>query len=140
MTEVKIISVGFGGFLGALARYYLYAPLNSNSVFPWGTLTVNLLGSFLLAFFLTVALRYFYHRSFLVLAVSTGFTGSFTTFSAVSVEMVKLAAVSPALPVVYIAASFSAGLFLAFAGRRLGNIFSSIVDGRLMAGEADNVD
>jgi len=76
----KVISVGFGGALGALARYYIYVPLNSHSIFPWGTLTVNLLGSFFLAFFLTFALRHFYHKSLLVLAISTGFAGSFTTF------------------------------------------------------------
>lgn len=81
---MNLLSVGIGGVLGALARYYIYVPLNSNSVFPWGTLTVNLAGSFFLALFLTVALRHFYHKSFLVLSVSTGFTGAFTTFSSIS--------------------------------------------------------
>ncbi|MHB8158864.1 MAG: fluoride efflux transporter FluC, partial [Desulfocucumaceae bacterium] len=109
----NFISVGLGGSIGALARYFIYVPLNTYSPFPWGTLTVNLFGSFFLAFFLTIALRHLYHRATLVLAVSTGFTGAFTTFSAVSVEIVKLSSTYPTLSLIYIGVSFTAGLFLA---------------------------
>lgn len=123
----NILSVGLGGVLGALARYYLGLPLNTVSLFPWGTLAVNLLGSFFLALFLTVALRHFYHMPFFILAVSTGFTGAFTTFSAVSVEMVDLASKNPLLSLVYLAVSFFAGLFLAYAGRLAGNLISSFL-------------
>jgi CrcB protein len=102
--------------------------LNSYSIFPWGTLAINLFGSFFLAFFLTVALQQFPHRSLLVLAVSTGFTGSFTTFSSVSVEAVKLYAAHPILCVSYITVSFVAGLGLAFLGRLSGNMASSVLE------------
>ena len=128
---MNILSVGIGGVIGALARYYIYLPLNSHSIFPWGTLTVNLLGSFFLALFLTVALKHYYHRSFLVLGVSTGFTGAFTTFSSVSVEAVKLILISPFLCLAYIAVSFLAGLILAFAGRQLGLYISALIDEKL---------
>lgn len=124
---MRILSVGLGGVLGALARYYIYVPLNSNLSFPLGTLTVNLAGSFFLAFFLTVALRHLYNRSFLVLVVSTGFTGAFTTFSAVSVEAVNLASQDPFLCLTYMATSFFAGLGLAFAGRYLGKLVSASI-------------
>lgn len=134
---MNLLSVGIGGVLGALARYYIYVPLNSNSLFPWGTLTVNLAGSFFLALFLTVALRHFYHKSFLVLSVSTGFTGAFTTFSSVSVEAVNLASKTPLLLFVYIGISFSAGLLLAFAGRQLGKAVSSLIDEKIGAGEGN---
>ncbi|MFZ5650779.1 MAG: fluoride efflux transporter FluC [Bacillota bacterium] len=120
----NVLSVGLGGVLGALARYYLCLPLNTGSLFPWGTFAVNMLGSFFLALFLTVAIKHLYHRPFLVLTVSTGFTGSFTTFSAVSAEMVNLAYLNPFLSFVYLAASFFAGLFLAYAGRFAGNRIS----------------
>jgi len=135
---LNLLSVGIGGVLGALARYYIYMPLNSNSSFPWGTLTVNLAGSFFLAFFLTVALRHFYHKSFLVLSVSTGFTGAFTTFSSVSVEAVYLAYKAPLLLLIYIGVSFSAGLILAYIGRQLGKAVSSLIDEKIRAGEGNS--
>ena len=136
---MRILSVGLGGVLGALARYYIYVPLNSNLSFPLGTLTVNLAGSFFLAFFLTVALRHLYNRSFLVLAVSTGFTGAFTTFSAVSVEAVNLASKDPFLCLTYLAASFFAGLGLAFAGRYLGKLVSASITDKF-GGEAGGIE
>lgn len=137
---MKIISVGFGGFLGALIRYCFSTRLNFDALFPWGTLTVNLVGSFFLALFLTVALKYLYRESFFVLAVSTGFTGSFTTFSALSVEAVKMAGVNPLFPLLYMTASFSVGLLLAFAGKLTGNTVCSAVDRWVMSREVHNLE
>jgi len=99
---------------------------------------VNLSGSFFLALFLTLALRYFFHRSFLVLSISTGFTGAFTTFSSVSVEAVNLAYKAPMLLLGYIGVSFFAGLLLAFAGRHIGIAVSSSIDERIRAGEGNS--
>ncbi|MFZ5595479.1 MAG: fluoride efflux transporter FluC [Bacillota bacterium] len=128
---MNIISVGIGGILGALARYFIYIPLNSRSFFPWGTLTVNMMGSFFLVFFLTVALRRFPHRSSLVLGVSTGFTGAFTTFSSVSVEAVKLLSGNPLLGLFYVLSSFLGGLLLAYTGRHVARRLSAPADERL---------
>lgn len=122
----SILSVGIGGVLGAIARYYITVPLNSHGWFPTGTLTVNLIGSFFLAFFLTIILEYFESTSFLVLAVSTGFTGSFTTFSSLSVEAVNISETSPLNTLLYIGVSFVLGFILAFAGRYLGKILISV--------------
>ncbi|WP_066640147.1 fluoride efflux transporter FluC [Desulfolucanica intricata] len=119
----SIISVGIGGVLGALVRYYITVPLNSHDWFPVGTLIVNLVGSIFLAFFLTVILEYFQSSSYLVLAVSTGFTGSFTTFSSLSVEVVKIAEASPLNALLYIGVSFIFGFLLSFAGRFVGKVF-----------------
>ena len=118
----SILSVGAGGVLGALARYYITVPLISNGWFPVGTFTVNMIGSFFLAFFLTVILEYMQSSSYLVIALSTGFTGSFTTFSSLSVEAVKIAQYSPVNSLLYISASFVFGFFLAFMGRLTGKI------------------
>ncbi|WP_018084698.1 fluoride efflux transporter FluC [Desulfurispora thermophila] len=123
-----IISVGFGGVLGALARYGISLLLNSRGVLPWGTLAVNLLGSFLLAFFLTVVLQHFYHYTWLAPAVATGFIGSFTTFSSLSVELVRLSVNQPAVALLYLLASFGLGLLLAFGGRRLGDRVAARLD------------
>ncbi|MFZ5644319.1 MAG: fluoride efflux transporter FluC [Bacillota bacterium] len=137
---MRELSVGLGGILGALVRYFFYSNFNSASLFPLGTLTVNLTGSFFLAFFLTVALRHLQHRSVLVLAVSTGFTGSFTTFSSLSVEAVNLLHLNPVAFAFYIIASFFPGLLLAFAGRRLGDSFSLWLDSKLSQSEVKNVE
>ena len=118
----SILSVGAGGILGALARYYITVPLNSNGWFPVGTFTVNMIGSFFLAFFLTVILEYMQSSSYLVIALSTGFIGSFTTFSSLSVEAVKIAQYSPSHSLLYISASFVFGIILAFSGRLVGKM------------------
>lgn len=115
-----IISVGCGGVLGALARYVMALAGNAPGAWPWGTLAVNLLGSFGLAFFLTVVMQQFYHYTWLAPAVATGFIGSFTTFSSLSVEMVRLSAEHPAAALLYLLASFWLGLGLAWGGRLLG--------------------
>lgn len=87
--------VGIGGFLGANARYWMTVWTDSIltprwGVFPFGTLAVNLLGSFGLALFglwlgsraeLSPQLR---------LLVGTGFFGAFTTFSTFASESVTL--------------------------------------------------
>ena len=80
-----------GGMLGTLARYGLSGWVHSwsGSFVPWGTLLVNLFGSFLLGFL---------SRAFQVASVSTemralltvGFCGAFTTFSTFSYETVVL--------------------------------------------------
>jgi CrcB protein len=76
--------VGLGGAIGAVARYFVGEIVSTES-FPFGTLTVNVLGSFALGFvtFLGVG-------EGLLLLVGTGACGSFTTFSSFSVDTVQL--------------------------------------------------
>lgn len=121
----NILSVGVGGVLGTLARYYIAGSLNEPYWFPVGTLAVNLTGSFLLAFFLSVTLDYitstppFITNPYIVLGVSTGFMGSMTTFSALSVEFVTLVQARPLIALLYVGSSFVLGLLSALAGRVL---------------------
>jgi fluoride exporter len=83
--KMKYLLVGIGGALGSFCRWgisYLWTIQNG---LPFATLTANLLGSFLLAYFYS---RWSskYEKSYLLIA--TGFLGSFTTFSTVSIELV----------------------------------------------------
>jgi CrcB protein len=85
-----ILFIGIGGFIGAIARYFITLFMQSHVMqnFPIGTLTVNILGSFLIGF---LAL-YFEHISsaeYKVLVI-TGFLGALTTFSTFSFESVML--------------------------------------------------
>lgn len=75
--------------MGAISRYYISSQLIENKDFPWGTLSVNILGSLLLGVIIT-----FYERSFidqgLFLLGGVGFMGSFTTMSSFAVETMQL--------------------------------------------------
>lgn len=76
--------VGIGGAIGALLRSYVSELVDRES-FPVGTLTVNVVGSFVLG-----VLTFAGVGNDVALLVGTGVCGSFTTFSSFSVETVRL--------------------------------------------------
>lgn len=85
----SLIFVGLGGFLGSAGRY-LIAQLMLRFVpgfSPIGTLTVNLLGCFILGFMIHTATRL--DKEYFLL-LTTGFCGGFTTFSTFGVENLNL--------------------------------------------------
>lgn len=87
-----LLSIGMGGFIGAILRYSISNWVNisyGSSNFPYGTLTVNVIGSFMIGFLFL----YFqqinlspYQKSLLI----TGLLGALTTFSTFSLETVLL--------------------------------------------------
>jgi len=87
----NLAMVAFGGALGASARYLTgisIVRLLGHTGFPLGIVTVNILGSFLMGAFITLAAqRGLTHLSPLI---ATGFLGGFTTFSSFSLETVIL--------------------------------------------------
>lgn len=76
--------VGTGGALGAVLRQYVSSRIDGSG-YPYGTITVNVLGTFLLGFVTFLGMG-----NDLVLFLGTGVAGSFTTFSSFSVETVRL--------------------------------------------------
>lgn len=76
--------VGTGGAIGALCRYYVTQALQRES-FPIGTVTVNVVGSFLLGVITFAGMK-----NEVVLFGGVGAVGSFTTFSSFSFETVRL--------------------------------------------------
>lgn len=83
--------MAFGGALGAVARYGLSGWIYErfSDAFPWGTMTVNVVGSLALGF----AVVYFENSLAspeLRKAVAIGLLGSFTTFSTFAYESVAL--------------------------------------------------
>lgn len=85
--------IGLGGFVGANARYLMgvWAAGRWGTAFPLGTLLVNVSGSFVLAFFLTLTGERLIVTPQARLLVAVGFFGGFTTFSSFSYETVRLA-------------------------------------------------
>ena len=87
-----VLAVAAGGALGSLARYLLSGQVGRllGIGFPWGTLAVNILGSFVMGVLVELlAVRWSVSpelRAFL----TVGILGGFTTFSAFSLEVVLL--------------------------------------------------
>lgn len=83
--------VGSAGALGALCRYLVsLLGAKHEAAFPWPTLTINLVGCLLLAFLFYSERLFRSWNEPLRIGLSVGFLGSFTTFSAWSVETVQL--------------------------------------------------
>ena len=84
--------VAAGGALGSGLRHLtnLAALRLLGPGFPWGTLTVNLVGGFLMGVFVELLARRFGGSAELRLFVATGFLGGYTTFSAFSLDFAVL--------------------------------------------------
>ncbi|MBY6113632.1 fluoride efflux transporter CrcB [Mameliella alba] len=116
-----ILQVALGGAIGASARYMtgIATARLLGKGFPWGTLAVNIVGSFLMGV-LVVGLLHLNGNRFAPLLM-TGLLGGFTTFSAFSLDAVTLYERGElALAGLYVAASvllsilaLGAGLFIA---------------------------
>jgi len=83
--------VGFGGFVGAILRYWLSSLIQSNFItFPAGTLFVNFLGSFLLALIMYASEHRGVFNEETRICLTVGVLGTFTTMSTFSYESIKL--------------------------------------------------
>ena len=110
--------VGIGAFLGAVARYALSEWIAGRfpSRFPYGTLTVNVLGSFGIGWIVGVQ----WDEPWRLLA-GVGFLGAFTTFSTLKAESVRLMRDGRIrLASAYLGISYVSGVCAAFAGLALG--------------------
>ncbi|MEK4387350.1 fluoride efflux transporter CrcB [Solibacillus sp. FSL W7-1464] len=109
--------VGIAGTLGAILRYLIGISLFTNSSFPFATLSINLIGSFLLAWLTTRLFKKIIVPPAVSTAIGTGFVGSFTTFSTVNVETVALFQNGDILfGFLYVLASIFGGLLMSRLG------------------------
>jgi CrcB protein len=113
-----------GGAIGAGARYLVYIGIarfiGGNAMFPWATLCVNVVGSFLMgALIESLALKFQASLEVRTL-LATGVLGGFTTFSAFSLDFVTLMSRKESLFAgVYLASSVCLSILALYAGLTL---------------------
>jgi CrcB protein len=88
----RLFLIGLGGALGTLARYGVSIGCQQRfgAAFPYGTLTVNVVGSFFLGAIMHVGLTTDLLSPTMRLALGTGVMGGFTTYSTFNYETLKL--------------------------------------------------
>lgn len=88
----KYLVVALGGAMGTVARFWVGTTVSRAlpSHFPFGTLLINVTGSFIIGFFLTLVSERVSINPNLRLAVAVGFVGGYTTFSTFQYESFKL--------------------------------------------------
>ncbi|MEW9835008.1 fluoride efflux transporter CrcB [Mesorhizobium marinum] len=111
--------VALGGAVGASLRHLvnLSALRLAGPNFPWGTMAVNIVGSFAMGIFIELLARRFNASSELRLFVATGMLGGFTTFSAFSLDVAVLWERGQTLPVIgYTVVSVVGSILAIFLG------------------------
>ena len=119
MSVKLFLFVGAGGMLGTGGRYCISLLFGDTDGYPFATLTVNLIGCFLLPFLLNHPNVKQKLAPELLTALTVGLIGSFTTFSTLAVETARLWNESVAMAIGYIMISFLIGLALCFLGYRI---------------------
>lgn len=111
----QILAIAIGGGIGSVLRHYSISILGvlTGAVFPYSTLFVNVVGSFLIGFIVELVALRWQAPSTMQLFLVTGFLGGFTTFSAFSLDIFKLAQTGHTLQAAGYAVLSVIGSFLA---------------------------
>ena len=93
MRMESILLVALGGAIGSVTRYAtsVWAAGRLGADFPYGTLIVNVVGCYIIGFFMVLVTERYIAQPYWRLLVTTGFLGGLTTFSSFSYESFALA-------------------------------------------------
>ena len=117
----NFLLVGLGGGIGSMLRYATSLMFTSR-YFPYSTLAVNIVGSFIIGLVLGMSVRNEYFLSNWKLFLATGICGGFTTFSSFSAENMELLQTGKTVSaLLYITASVALGILAAWFGYKLLN-------------------
>ena len=117
-----------GGALGSAARFIVIDGMNRafGTRFPWGTFTVNVVGSFFMGVLADLILRKFGGSAEMRVFLATGILGGFTTFSAFSADVSNLIGRGDSTTAVgYIVTSVAISLVALYAGAALSKALFS---------------
>lgn len=117
MNWQTILAIGSGGFIGAVMRSYLNGIISHRvpHILPFGTLGVNLIGSFIMGLFVAYFMQSNLFPPLVKSFLTTGILGALTTYSTFAIESFLLIE--------------GGSLFLAFANISLNAIGSIIMAG-----------
>lgn len=116
----SILLVGFGGFIGTVARYLVarYFQTNVASFFPWSTFVVNIVGCLLIGIIYGISEKSSILSPEVRLFLTVGICGGFTTFSSLANDAFILLRQQEWLRFAfYTSFSFFLGLLAVYAGR-----------------------
>ncbi len=117
----NLILVALGGALGSVGRYLVSKCFEGT--FPWGTFTVNILGSLLIGILTGLVSKGTLSPEMKLLLV-TGFCGGFTTFSTFANEsFTMIKAENALLMAIYVGSSVAIGIMAVY----LGSVLSSML-------------
>ena len=114
-----VLLVGLGGAIGSMLRYLATEIIPSNHI-PYGTISVNLIGSMLLGImFGAIAADVIINQNYILL-FGTGVLGAFTTMSAFAMDTVTLSEDELSKTVIYITITIVGSIGFAWLGYKLG--------------------
>ncbi len=119
----NILLAAFGGAIGSVLRYLVgvFSVRWFGPSFPWGTLAVNVLGSFIIGLMVEMIARRFSASMELRVFIVTGILGGFTTWSSFSLDtMVLFERGAIAAAAAYVIGSLVVSFAAVFAGLALG--------------------
>ena len=123
----QILVIMFGGSLGAAARYMLAIKVTEKfgTNYPYGTLTINVIGSFAMGLLAILLVERFALDPLIKLGIFVGFLGAFTTFSTFSIETFSLFEQGQQIKALgYILSSVIFSVFAVWMGVILGKALS----------------
>ncbi len=115
----RFLLVCAGGALGSGARYLVgsWVALHWGTTFPWGTLAINLAGSFLISVVMVLGLEAGWLGADLRILLAVGVLGGFTTYSSFNYETLALAQRgATGLAAVYVAATILGAMAMGLIG------------------------
>ncbi|RUT73177.1 fluoride efflux transporter CrcB [Ancylomarina longa] len=121
-----LLVIGTGGFLGSVLRFLVGQGMQRifNTMFPIGTMTVNVIGSFIIGVVYSLAERENLINPEMRMFLAVGFCGGFTTFSSFAFDQLNLLKDSGFLYLsLYLGGSVFLGLLSVYLGTQVYKLF-----------------